>query len=69
MCAGAILLAVPAAWFVMGFWLQGFAYHIDLSWWIFAAAGLGAIILTLLTIGGQALKTAFANPADTLKTE
>jgi putative ABC transport system permease protein len=53
----------------MNNWLQGFAYRIDLSWWIFALAGLIAIVIALLTISSQSLKVAYANPAESLKNE
>jgi ABC-type antimicrobial peptide transport system permease subunit len=65
----ALLFAMPATWVIMNLWLQVFAYHIPLSWWIFAAGGLAAMALTLLTIGAQAVKTAYANPARTLRAE
>lgn len=62
-------LATPLAWFVMKTWLETFAYHINLSWWIFASAGGIALLLTFITIGSQAMKTAMTNPANTLRSE
>jgi len=50
-------------------WLDGFAYKIDLSWWMFGLAGLGALLVTLLTISFQAIGSAMANPVDALRTE
>ncbi|MEZ4990801.1 MAG: ABC transporter permease [Saprospiraceae bacterium] len=63
------LLAVPLAWYAMDRWLQDFAYRISLEWWIFALAGVAAMLLAFLTVGSQSLRAAFSNPARTLKSE
>jgi len=63
------LIAWPLAWWAMSRWLQDFAYRIDLSWWIFALAGLMALFIALFTISFQALKAALANPIKSLRTE
>jgi len=64
------LVAFPLAWWIMNnFWLQGYDYRIKISWTIFLAAGLAAIIIALLTVSFQAVKTALANPVESLKTE
>ena len=65
----AFLIAVPLAWYSMNHWLQNFAYRIDLSWWIFALAGGAAILIALLTVSYQAVKSAMANPVKSLRTE
>lgn len=65
----AILLACPIAWYLMNGWLQDFAYRISVSWWIFVAAGLATILLTLLIISWQTIKAATHNPVDSLKVE
>ncbi|MBS1529850.1 MAG: ABC transporter permease, partial [Bacteroidetes bacterium] len=65
----AFLIAAPLGWFAMGKWLQGFAYRIDLSWWIFALAGLCSLSIALLTLSLQAYKTAVANPVKSLRSE
>jgi len=65
----AIFIASPFAWFVMNKWLQDYSYRISISWWIFFAAGLSAIIIAFITIGFQALKVAIANPVKSLRTE
>jgi ABC-type antimicrobial peptide transport system permease subunit len=65
----AIFIASPIAWFVMNKWLQAFNYRIDISWWIFLASGLLAILIALLTVGYQAIKAAVANPIKSLRTE
>ena len=65
----AFLIAAPIAWYFMHNWLQGFVYRTSAPWWIFAACGVGAIAIALLTVGYQAFKTATTNPAESLKTE
>jgi putative ABC transport system permease protein len=65
----AILIASPIAWYAMNRWLQGFAYKIDIVWWIFALAGLLTIGVALLTVGYQSIKAAVANPVKSLRTE
>ena len=65
----ALIIASPLAWFVMNKWLQGFAYRTPVSWWLFALAGLLAIIIALLTVSFQAIKAAIANPVKSLRTE
>lgn len=65
----AFLIATPFAWWVLNIWLENFAYHIVLSWWIFILAGLTAVIIALLTISGQAVRAATANPVDSLRDE
>jgi putative ABC transport system permease protein len=63
------LLAIPVAWLAMNNWLQAYAYRITISWWIFIAATLLAVLISLATISFQAIKSALANPVKSLKTE
>lgn len=65
----AIVIAVPIAWFTMNKWLQSFAYRIDISWYVFALAGLMAILIAFITISFQSLKAALANPVKSLRSE
>lgn len=65
----AILIAAPIAWWAMDKWLESFAYRITLSWWMFALAGLAAIITALFTVSFQAVKAAIANPVKSLRSE
>jgi putative ABC transport system permease protein len=65
----AIVIASPVAWFAMHKWLQNFAYPVTISWWIFALAGLLAVIIAITTLGLQSVKAALANPVKNLKTE
>ncbi len=65
----AILIAAPLAWFAMQQWLQGFAYRQDIQWWVFALAGVIALIISFATIGFQSIKAALANPVNSLRSE
>jgi putative ABC transport system permease protein len=65
----AFLVASPLAWYAMFSWLKGFAYKIDISWWMFAVAGLFAVMIALLTISYQSLKSALTNPVTSLRSE
>lgn len=62
-------IAFPIAWWAMDKWLEDFAYRADLSWWIFAIAGVGAIAIALLTVSFQAIRAALANPVNSLRSE
>jgi putative ABC transport system permease protein len=64
-----LLVAVPIAYYCMHNWLQNYQYRAGLSWWIFAAAGAGALMITLLTVSFQAIKTALVNPVKSLRAE
>jgi putative ABC transport system permease protein len=64
--AAGILAACPVAWFAMNKWLENFAFKISMDWWLFAAAGLLAISIALVTIGYQSVKAALANPVKSL---
>jgi len=65
----ALLLAIPASWYVMNKWLQDFAYRISIQWWVFAVAAFITILIALFTISFQAIKAAVANPVKSLRTE
>ncbi|MGS2764777.1 FtsX-like permease family protein [Sinomicrobium sp. M5D2P9] len=65
----AFIVASPLIWLGMHYWLQNFAYHIAISWWIFAAGGGLALFIALATVSFHAVKAAMANPAKSLKTE
>ena len=64
-----VVIASPIAGYFMNIWLQDFAYRVDISWWIFAVAGIMAILIALLTVGYQSIKAALANPVKSLRTE
>ncbi|HTI61812.1 ABC transporter permease [Mucilaginibacter sp.] len=65
----AIVIASPVAWYAMNKWLQDFAYRINMQWWVFAVAGLLAIIIAFATISYQAIKAALMNPVTSLRSE
>jgi putative ABC transport system permease protein len=62
-------IAIPVAYYFMHGWLQNYQYRADLSWWIFAVTGVGAIIITLVTVSYQSISAALTNPVKSLKTE
>ena len=64
-----LLIAIPLAYYLMYGWLDNYQYRTKISWWIFAASGAGAILITLLTVSYQAIKAAIANPVKSLRTE
>ena len=63
------IIATPIAWYGMSKWLQGFSYRVGLSWWMFALAGVIAVIIALVTVSSQAIKAALMNPVKALKSE
>jgi hypothetical protein len=65
----ALLIAGPLTWFGMHKWLQQFPYRTSITWWIFAAAGAGALIITLATVSYQTVKAALTNPISSLRSE
>src|SRR5678815_5594038 len=65
----AILIASPIAWWAANKWLEEFAYRINIGWWIFALAGVIALLIAIFTVSFQAVKAAIANPVKSLRTE
>ena len=65
----AFVIATPIAWFAMNKWLENFAYKTNLSWWIFALAGILALGIALLTVSWQSWKAATRNPVEALRYE
>jgi putative ABC transport system permease protein len=64
-----IVVSSPIAYYIMSKWLQGFAYRIDIQWWVFIMAGAAATLIALLTVSYQAVKAAIANPVNSLRSE
>jgi putative ABC transport system permease protein len=62
-------IAVPVAWSYTHAWLQGYAYRAPISWWIFAIAGAGALVITLAVVSVQSIRAALLNPVKSLKME
>jgi putative ABC transport system permease protein len=65
----AFLIATPLAWFSVNKWLQNFAYRVDMSWQVFALAGILALAIALVTVSYNAIKAAILNPIHSLKNE
>lgn len=63
------LLATGIGWFFMERWLEKYTYHTQISWWIFAAASMGTLAITLLTVSYQAIHAALLDPVKSLKSE
>jgi ABC-type antimicrobial peptide transport system permease subunit len=65
----AMIVAAPVSWFVMNKWLEGFAYHITMSWTVFPIAFVAALMIAWLTVSYESIKAAIANPAQSLRDE
>ena len=65
----AFVIAVPVAYYGMSKWLEGFAYKISIGWFVFVMAGLVALAIALITISFESIKSALANPIDSLRSE
>ena len=65
----AIVLATPAAAWAMGMWLAGFAYRVNVQWWVYVLAAMIALVIAFLTISAQAIRAAMTDPAKSLRTE
>jgi putative ABC transport system permease protein len=65
----AVVIASPVAWYFMHRWLQDFAYHITIQWWVFVLAGIGAVLIAFVTVSMQSIKAALANPVKSLRSE
>ncbi|HEY2721097.1 MAG TPA: ABC transporter permease [Chitinophagaceae bacterium] len=63
------VIALPAGYFVMQKWLQNFAYHVNLQWWLFALAAVTAVLISLFTVSVQAINAALTNPVKSLRSE
>lgn len=65
----AVMMAAPLSWWLMQKWLSDFPYRVALSWWLFAASGLIALTVAILTISLHTIRAAVANPVKSLRTE
>jgi len=65
----AVIISSPVAWWLMHQWLEDFAYRIHISIWIFLFAALAALLIALFTVSFQALRAAWLNPVDNLRSE
>ncbi len=64
-----VIIAIPIATYFMNNWLKDFNYRIEITWWVFALAGSGAMLITLLTVSYQSIKAARGNPVKSLRSE
>jgi putative ABC transport system permease protein len=64
-----IVISSPIAYYIINQWLSGFAYRIDVEWWVFLIAGAIAIVIALFTVSFQAINTALMNPVKSLRSE
>jgi putative ABC transport system permease protein len=64
-----ILIAFPLGYYLMGKWLQGFAYRIEIGWWVFALTGMVTLVISFSTICYRSIKAATENPIKSLRTE
>ncbi|MEL6719015.1 MAG: ABC transporter permease [Bacteroidota bacterium] len=64
-----IFLAAPLAWWLSNAWLENFVYRINFSWWFFALSGIGLLLLAFISISGQTIRAALADPAGIMREE
>ena len=64
-----LIISVPISWFIINGWLENFAYHISLSWWVYVVSALAAMGITLLTVSYQSIRASRANPVWALRNE
>ncbi|HSZ33416.1 MAG TPA: ABC transporter permease, partial [Puia sp.] len=65
----AIIIAIPISWYAIHQWLQGFAYHIEIGWGVFAIGAFSALFIALCTVSFESIKSAVANPVKSLRSE
>jgi len=63
------VVAVPFAYWVLQAWLEGYQYRVALPWWVFIAASVGTLVITILTVSWHVIRVARVSPASTLKVE
>jgi putative ABC transport system permease protein len=64
-----LVIVIPVTYYFMHNWLLNYKYRTEISWWVFVVSGLGAILITLLTVSYQSIKAAIANPTKSLRAE
>jgi putative ABC transport system permease protein len=62
-------IAWPLAWYAVNKWMDGYAYRLPMSWWIFLVSGFIALVIALVTVSLLAMKAAMANPVTSLRSE
>ena len=63
------LVAFPLAWMMMSRWLAQYAYRVSMEWWIFALAGIAAVLIAVVTVSWQSIRAALMNPVKSLRSE
>jgi putative ABC transport system permease protein len=63
------VIAWPLAWVALHRWIQDYAYRVAISWWVFALAGVAALLIALATVSYHAINAALSNPVDALRAE
>ncbi|HVU58320.1 MAG TPA: FtsX-like permease family protein, partial [Puia sp.] len=63
------ILASPLAYWAMSKWLMYYTYRVNITWWVFASAGILSVLIALMTVSYQSIRAAIANPAKSLRTE
>lgn len=63
------LIAWPLAWLALHRWIQGYAYRVAISWWVFVLAGIVTLVLALVTVSFRAINAALSNPVEALRSE
>ena len=67
--AMALIIATPLVYIAANKWLLNYPYRIEMSWWLFASAGVFVVLIALFTVSFQSIKAAVANPVKSLRTE
>jgi putative ABC transport system permease protein len=65
----AFVFATPVAYYLLDTWLKNFSYHISIAWWMFVLPGVLILLIALLTVNVQSLRTALSKPVDKLRNE
>ncbi|TRX56162.1 FtsX-like permease family protein [Fulvivirga sp. M361] len=63
------VIAIPVAYFFLDRWISNYDYQMDISWWVFGVTCMGALLIAILTVSYQAIKSAMANPVNSLRSE
>ncbi|MDW3191676.1 MAG: ABC transporter permease [Cytophagales bacterium] len=65
----AFCLAVPVAYYAIDYWMDSFAYRIDISWWVYAVGGIASLIVALIAISSKVYRSTQTNPVEALRYE
>ena len=63
----AVIISAPFAWWTMHNWLQGFAFRIDIKWWVFGLSAITALLVAFITVALQSVKAASSNPVKSIR--